>query len=488
MDDILKKPAYKISELIKSGEISVVELVEIQLKAIEISEGKYNSYITILRDEAINKAKEVQSMLAKGEFKDSSLAGIPIAIKDNISMRNIKTTCASKTLKDYKPIFNARVIEKFESSGAIIIGKTNMDEFAMGSSSKSSYFGMTKNPRNTDYIPGGSSGGSAAAVAGNEAFISLGTDTGGSIRQPASYCGIVGLKPTYDLVSRYGLIPFASSLDALGPLARNVKDCAIALDVMTENNNKSYGKYSDFSMEDLKGIKIGVLDELTSSKGNLNPEVEENFLNSIKILEEQGAIIERFPFEMISYMTQVYFDISCAEASSNMGRYDGIRYGLSRDIEIDSMFDIAQYDGFSDDVKERILYGADILRKENYSEVFEQAMKTRTLISKEFEKAFTKYDIILNPTVQNLVPTYEEIFSKDFAGFLSTKYTAGANLAGLPAISIPSGIDSRGMPMGLQFMGRPFSEKELLNIGYIYEKSNPFWQENIITKKRYNHG
>lgn len=458
--------AIDISKLIKDREIKVEELIQIQFKEIRKTEPDINSYISTNEEKAMIKAKEVQKLIDKGKLDNSNIVGVPIAIKDNICTKDIITSAASKTLSNYKPIYNASVIDKLNDAGAIIIGKTNLDEFAMGGSTITSYYGPSRNPVNKDYIAGGSSGGSASAIAANQAILSLATDTGGSIRQPASYCGVVGLKPSYGRVSRYGLIPFASSLDQIGTITKNVSDTAVLFDAIYGYDPKDANmlvnqkfSYTEALIDDVKGVRIGIPIELMNE--GLDLEIREKVTNSIEILKERGAIVEEFHLDILNYINPVYYIIACAEASSNMGRFDGIRYGSN----------IANSEDLGLEVKFRTLFGTYVLTEDNYYQVYEQALKVRRLIKNNIDNAFMRYDVLLGPTVPSIVPSFRESEKDSQNNNVTTKYTAAANLAGIPAISIPCGMDRRGLPIGLQIMGNSFCEEDILRVAYTYEKA-----------------
>ncbi|HHT96278.1 MAG TPA: Asp-tRNA(Asn)/Glu-tRNA(Gln) amidotransferase subunit GatA [Clostridiales bacterium] len=466
MNDILKMSATDISRLIKDRKIKVEELIQIQFKRIKQVEPNINSFISTNEEKAMIKAREVQELIDQGQLRNSNIVGIPIAIKDNICTKGIITSAASKTLSNYKPIYDATVINKLNDAGAIIIGKTNLDEFAMGGSTTTSYYGASRNPVNNDYITGGSSGGSAAAIAADQTFLSLATDTGGSIRQPASYCGVVGLKPSYGRVSRYGMIPFASSLDQIGTITKNVSDTVALFDAIYGNDGKDSNMITNqtFSMNkalasDIKGLRIGIPIEFMDE--GLDQEIRDKVNDSVEVLQERGAIVEEFHLDILNYIKPVYYIIACAESSSNMGKFDGIRYGK----------DLANGEDLGLEVKLRTLFGIYVLTKDNYYQIYEQALKVRRLIKNNIDNAFTKYDVLIGPTVPNIVPNFREFEKDPYNINTSTKYTAAANLAGIPAISIPCGIDRRGLPIGLQIMGKSFCEEDVLRVAYTYEQA-----------------
>jgi aspartyl-tRNA(Asn)/glutamyl-tRNA(Gln) amidotransferase subunit A len=475
--DITSLSALELGAKIKNREISVLEATKAQIEKIKEKENLYNCYITVMEEEALKRAEEVQEALDRGEYKDSPLAGVPVAIKDNICTKGIKTTCGSKSLYNFVPPYNATVINKLMDAGAVIIGKTNMDEFAMGSTTETSFFGSTKNPVNTEYVPGGSSGGSAAAVAAMESFYALGSDTGGSIRQPSAYCGVTGMKPTYGTVSRFGLVAFASSLDQIGPIARNVSDCAVALDIIsgydkmdsTSIEKENY-EYSKALVEDVKGMRIGIPKGYLGD--GLDREVKESIIKASKVLEENGAIIEEFDLESVEYAVSAYYVIACAEASSNLSRYDGVKYGYRADnVEgLSNLYKKTRSESFGNEVKQRMMIGSFVLSSGYYDAYYNKALKLRALIKEGFLKAFEKFDIILGPTSPSTASKLNESLSDPLKMYLGDIYTVSVNLAGLPAISLPCGTDSKGLPIGLQLIGKHFGEKDIIRAAYTYEQ------------------
>lgn len=476
--DITRLSALELGKKIKDKEISVSEAVKLQLDKIKDKDSEYGCYVSVLEESALKEAEEVQKRIDSGELADSPLAGVPVAVKDNICTRGLKTTCGSRILHNFIPPYNATVVEKLRAQGAVIIGKTNMDEFAMGSTTETSYFGITKNPRNTEHVPGGSSGGSAAAVAADEAFYALGSDTGGSIRQPSSFCGVTGIKPTYGTVSRYGLVAYASSLDQIGPIGKNVADCAAALDIISGHDRKdstsvpaqSY-EYSKVLGEDIKGMKIGIP---RGYLGNgLSEEIRARILESAKVLEKQGAFIEEFDLEAVEYAIPAYYVIASAEASSNLSRYDGIKYGYrTEDFEgLQEVYKKTRSEGFGNEVKRRMMIGAFVLSSGYYDAYYNKALRVKALIKEGFDKAFDKYDIILGPTAPTTAPKIGESLSDPLQMYLGDIYTVSVNLAGLPAISLPCGEDKKGLPIGLQLIGRHFGEKDILKAAYRFEQT-----------------
>ncbi|WFR56063.1 Asp-tRNA(Asn)/Glu-tRNA(Gln) amidotransferase subunit GatA [Anaerocolumna sp. AGMB13025] len=476
--DITTLSALELGRKIKNKEISVVEATKAQLEKIKASDDSYHCYVTVMEQEALARAEEVQKLMEAGEFSDSPLAGVPVAIKDNICTKGVKTTCASKILYNFKPPYNATVIEKLQKAGAVIIGKTNMDEFAMGSTTETSYFGVTNNPRNTDHVPGGSSGGSAAAVAANEAFYALGSDTGGSIRQPSAFCGVTGIKPTYGTVSRYGLIAYASSLDQIGPIARTVSDCTVALDIISGHDAKdstsvaktSY-EYTAALIDDVKGMKIGIPKGYLGD--GLDEEIKASILKAAEVFRAMGAVVEEFDLEAVDSAIPAYYVVASAEASSNLSRYDGVKYGY-RTEEFEGLQDVykkTRSEGFGNEVKRRMMIGAFVLSSGYYDAYYNKALKVKAIIKEGFDKAFQKYDIILGPTAPSTAPKLGESLSDPLKMYLGDIYTVSVNLAGLPAISLPCGADSKGLPIGMQLIGKHFGEKDIIRAAYSFEQS-----------------
>ncbi len=478
MKDITTLSALELGRKIKAKELTVADAVKAQLEIIEQREPKYGCYISVLKEDAYAQAEAVQARIDAGELEDSPLAGVPLAVKDNICTKGIKTTCASKILYNFEPTYDATVIEKLKKAGAIIIGKTNMDEFAMGSTTETSYFGETKNPWNKDCVPGGSSGGSAAAVAAEEAYYALGSDTGGSIRQPAGYCGVTGIKPTYGTVSRYGLIAYASSLDQIGTIGRNVSDCAAALEVISGHDSKdstsapteSY-RYTDALIDDVKGMRIGIPKDYLGA--GIEPEVKKSILEAAEVLKNKGAIIEEFELHSVEFAVPSYYVIACAEASSNLSRFDGVKYGYrTPDFEgLQELYKKTRSEGFGNEVKRRMMIGAFVLSSGYYDAFYNKALKVRAIINEGFQKAFEKYDILLGPIAPETAPKLGESLSDPLKMYLSDIYTVSVNLAGLPAISLPCGKDGKGLPIGLQMIGKHFGEKDIIRAAYSFEQA-----------------
>ncbi|MCX7923803.1 MAG: Asp-tRNA(Asn)/Glu-tRNA(Gln) amidotransferase subunit GatA [Clostridia bacterium] len=472
--------AHELGELLKNKKVSAVELTKTVLDRIEKVDSKVGSYITVCEDEALKRAKDVQEKIDKGETK-SPLAGIPMALKDNMCTEGIKTTCASKMLNNFVPPYNATVAKKLYDQDTILLGKLNMDEFAMGGSNENSYFKQTKNPWDLERVPGGSSGGSAAAVASNEAIFTLGSDTGGSIRQPASFCGVVGIKPTYGAVSRFGLVAFASSLDQIGPLTKDVTDCALVLNAITGHDpmdstsiNIEYPDYTKALVNDVKGMKIGIPKEYIGE--GINPEVKKSILDAIEVLRKLGAECEEFSLPITEYAIPAYYLIACAEASSNLARYDGVKYGYRAEKYTDllDLYKQTRSEGFGDEVKRRIMLGTYALSSGYYDAYYKKALQVRTLISKGFNEAFSKYDLIVGPTAPTTAFKIGEKANDPLEMYLGDIYTVSVNIAGLPGLVVPCGLDSSNLPVGLQLIGKHFDESTLLRVGYTFEQNTEF--------------
>ena len=477
MKSICEMTAEEIGKAYREKTLTVPEVVKAFLDNIEKEDEKIKAYITVCKEEALKKADEVQAMF-DAEKEMGALAGIPIAIKDNICTKGVRTTCASKMLENFIPPYDASVMKKIEATNAIILGKTNMDEFAMGGSTENSAFFITKNPVNLDKVPGGSSGGSAAAVAGKMAPISLGSDTGGSIREPASFCGIVGMKPTYGLVSRYGLVAFASSLDQIGPFSKTVRDNAVLLTAIAGHDemdstsaNVENKDYEKALVNDVKGLKIGVPKEYFGE--GINEEVRASLEKAIEKYKELGAEVEECSLPVTEYALPTYYIIACAEASSNLGRYDGIRYGY-RTKNFESLKDIyknSRTEGFGDEVKRRIILGTYVLSSGYYDAYYKKAQKVRTLVKKGFEEAFEKYDVLLTPTVPTVAFDIGSKSKNPLEMYMTDILTVSINIAGVPAISIPCGKDSSGMPIGMRLIAKHFNEETLYRAAYTFEQN-----------------
>lgn len=477
---LMNLTAVELGKKIKNKEVTVVEATKAALDAIDAKEDKVNSFVTVDREGALKRAEEVQKLIDEGKL-DGPLAGVPVAIKDNMCTEGLLTTCSSKILGNFVPTFTSEAVLNLEKAGAVILGKTNMDEFAMGSTTETSAYGETKNPWNTEHVPGGSSGGSCAAVAAEECFYALGSDTGGSIRQPSSFCGVTGIKPTYGTVSRYGLIAYGSSLDQIGPVAKDVTDCATILEVIASHDEKDSTSVKrddlDFTsalVDDVNGMKIGIPRDYFGE--GLDSEVKEAVLSAAKVLEEKGAIVEEFDLSLVEYAIPAYYVIACAEASSNLARFDGVKYGY-RTKEYDglhNMYKKSRSEGFGAEVKRRIMLGSFVLSSGYYDAYYLKALRTKALIKKAFDEAFAKYDVILGPAAPTTAPKLGESLSDPLKMYLGDIYTISVNLAGLPGITVPCGMDSKGLPIGLQLIGDCFKEKNIIRAAYSFEQTREF--------------
>lgn len=474
--NIVDMTAVQLSAAIKEGKTTAVEAAEAVLAQIEKEEKNYNCYVTVDRDGALAQAKAVQAKIEAGELT-GPLAGVPVAVKDNICTEGLRTTCSSKMLHHFVPAYSAEAVRNLQRAGAVILGKTNMDEFAMGSTTETSAYGPTRNPRNTEHVPGGSSGGSAAAVAAGECVYAIGSDTGGSIRQPASYCGVVGMKPTYGTVSRYGLIAYGSSLDQIGPLTKDVADCAAVLEALASHDPKDSTSVSredtnfTASLTDhVEGLRIGIPNDYLGE--GLDSEVRAAVLQAAEVLEKRGAVVERFDLSLVEYAVPAYYTIAAAEASSNLERFDGIKYGYRAEAceGLHNMYKKSRSEGFGEEVKRRIMLGSFVLSSGYYDAYYLKALKVKALIKKAFDTAFEKYDLILGPVAPTTAPKLGESLTDPIQMYLGDIYTIAVNLAGLPGISIPCGVDSRGLPIGLQLIGDCFQEKKLFRAAYTYEQ------------------
>jgi len=473
--------AKEIKALIEKKEVSAKEVVESYFQRIEEVENKVEAYLTLCREEAFKKAEEIDEKVKRGENL-GELAGVPVAIKDNMCTEGIRTTCASRILEDFIPPYDATVVERLKRADAIIIGKTNMDEFAMGSSTENSAFKKTRNPWDLETVPGGSSGGSAASVSAGEACMALGSDTGGSIRQPASLCGIVGLKPTYGLVSRYGLVAFASSLDQIGPMTKDVSDCALMLNVIAGKDERDMTSvlfdkpdYTSFLGMSIKGVRIGIPKEFY--KEGIEEGVKQRIMEALKTLEDLGAKIEEISLSYADYALATYYIIAPAEASSNLARYDGIRYGYLTEnyTDLRELYMKTRSEGFGREVKRRIMLGTYVLSSGYYDAYYKKALKVRTLIKKDFDKAFGKVDLIVTPTSPTVAFKIGEKAEDPLKMYLADIFTVPVNIAGVPAISIPCGF-SDGLPVGLQIIGKPLDEPNILKVSYAYEQASGYYR------------
>lgn len=472
---ILDLTALELGKKIKAGEITSLQATEAVIKQIKAVEEQVHSYVTLDEEGAMKRAKEVQAQIEAGTLT-GPLAGVPAAIKDNMCTKDMRTTCSSKILENFVPTYTAEAVLNLEKAGAVILGKTNMDEFAMGSTTETSYYGVTRNPWNTEHVPGGSSGGSCAAVAANECFYALGSDTGGSIRQPSSFCGVTGIKPTYGTVSRYGLIAYGSSLDQIGPVAKDVSDCAAILEAISSHDLKDSTSMArtdcDFTSalkDDVKGMKIGIPSSYFGE--GLDEEVRAAILKAADILKEKGAIVETFDLGLVDYAIPAYYVIASAEASSNLSRFDGIKYGYrTKEYEgLHNMYKKTRSEGFGPEVKRRIMLGSFVLSSGYYDAYYLKALRTKALIKKEFDKAFAKYDLILAPASPDTAPKLGSSLSDPLKMYLGDIYTISVNLAGLPGMTVPCGMDSKGFPIGMQLIGDCFKEKNIIRAGYAFE-------------------
>lgn len=528
--ELLSLSAVELGTAIKEGRTTAVEAMEAVLAWIEKSEDTLHCYITLDKKRALEKAELVQKKIEAKEL-NGPLAGVPVAIKDNLCTEGMLTTCASKILGNYVPAYSAEAVVQLEKAGAVIIGKTNMDEFAMGSTTETSAYGVTRNPHNPEHVPGGSSGGSAAAVAAGECFFALGSDTGGSIRQPASYCGVVGMKPTYGTVSRYGLVAYGSSLDQIGPLCKTVEDCAVILETIAALDEKDSTqiarKDTDFTSalkRDVKGMRIGIprayvglspgtyidlspgahidlspRDDIgqnlqaesdgfegnvsgkdiqktkESQEGNvgngLDPEVRDAIWKAAELLKAEGAVVEEFDLDLVEYAIPAYYTIAAAEASSNLERFDGVKYGLRIEAQgLHRMYKKTRSQGFGTEVKRRIMLGSYVLSSGYYDAYYLKALRVKAMIKQAFDQAFARYDCILGPVAPTTAPRLGESLVDPIKMYLGDIYTIAVNLAGLPGVSIPCGTDSKGLPIGLQLISDCFQEKKLIRAAYTYEQ------------------
>lgn len=477
---LMSLTAVELGRKIKEKEVTVEEAVTAALDAIEKRESEVHSFVTVDREGALKRAKEVQAKIDAGELT-GPLAGVPVAIKDNMCTKGLLTTCSSKILYNFVPTYTAEAVLNLEKAGAVILGKTNMDEFAMGSTTETSAYGVTKNPWNTGHVPGGSSGGSCAAVAAEECSYALGSDTGGSIRQPSSFCGVTGIKPTYGTVSRYGLIAYGSSLDQIGPIAKDVTDCATILEAIASHDVKDSTSVQredyDFTaalVDDVRGMKIGIPRDYFGD--GLDPEVKVAVLGAAKKLEEKGAIVEEFDLSLVEYAIPAYYVIACAEASSNLARFDGVKYGYRTEQYdgLHNMYKKTRSEGFGAEAKRRIMLGSFVLSSGYYDAYYLKALRTKALIKQAFDKAFEKYDVILGPAAPTTAPKLGASLSDPLKMYLGDIYTISVNLAGLPGITLPCGTDQSGLPIGLQLIGDCFAEKKIIRAAYTYEQTRSY--------------
>ena len=475
--DILQMTALELGRKIKDKEVTAVEAALAALGQIRRVEDVVNAYVTVDEEGALLRAKRVQERIEAGEL-NGPLAGVPVAVKDNICTEGLRTTCSSRILENFVPTYSAGAVKQLEQAGAVILGKTNMDEFAMGSTTETSAFGVTRNPWNPQHVPGGSSGGSCAAVAARECFAALGSDTGGSIRQPSAFCGVTGIKPTYGTVSRYGLIAYGSSLDQIGPVARDVADCAALLEILAacDRRDSTSVMREDTAFTagltgDVKGMRIGIPRDYLGE--GLDEEVRQAVLDGARMLEERGAIVEQFDLSLVEYAIPAYYVIASAEASSNLSRFDGVKYGYRcEEYEgLHNMYKKSRSEGFGPEVKRRIMLGAFVLSSGYYDAYYLKALRTKALIKRAFDEAFARYDVILGPAAPYTAPRLGESLSDPLQMYLGDIYTVSVNLAGLPGLTVPCGVDGRGLPIGLQLIGDCFKEKNILRAGAAFEQA-----------------
>ena len=489
--NLMSLTAVELGKKIKSGEVRVVDAVNAAFDQIEAVEKDINSYVTVYKkEEVLEKAEHIQKLIDEGQLT-GPLAGVPVAIKDNMCTRDKLTTCSSKILGNFYPTYSAEAVINLEKAGAVIIGKTNMDEFAMGSTTETSFYGPTKNPWNKEHVPGGSSGGSCAAVAAEECSYALGSDTGGSIRQPSSFCGVTGIKPTYGTVSRYGLIAYGSSLDQIGPVAKDVTDCATILETIASYDSKDSTsvKRDDYNftealVEDVKGLKIGIPKDYFGE--GLEPEVKKAILKAVDVLKDKGAIVEEFDLSLVEYAIPAYYVIASAEASSNLSRFDGVKYGYRTEEYngLHNMYKKTRSEGFGEEVKRRIMLGSFVLSSGYYDAYYLKALRTKALIKKAFDEAFAKYDVIIGPAAPTTAPKLGDSLSDPIKMYLGDIYTISVNLAGLPGISVPCGQDSNGLPIGMQIIGDCFKEKNIIRAAYTFEQAKNSYNRCDVAKAR----
>ena len=486
---LMSLTAVELGKQIQKKEVTAVDATREALAAIDACEKSVHSFVTVDAERAMQRAQEVQEQIASGSLT-SPLAGVPVAIKDNMCTKGLKTTCSSKILYNFIPTYTSEAVLRLERAGAIILGKTNMDEFAMGSTTETSAYGVTKNPWNTGHVPGGSSGGSCAAVAAEECSYALGSDTGGSIRQPSSFCGVTGIKPTYGTVSRYGLIAYGSSLDQIGPIAKDVTDCATVLEAIAAHDPKDSTSVkrgeTDFTqalVDDVKGMRIGIPNDYFGE--GLDEDVRAQVLAAAKELEKKGAVVEHFDLGLVKYAIPAYYVIACAEASSNLARFDGVKYGY-RTEEYDGlhqMYKKSRSEGFGAEVKRRIMLGSFVLSSGYYDAYYLKALRVKALIKQAFDDAFAKYDVILGPAAPTTAPKLGASMSDPIQMYLGDIYTISVNLAGLPGISLPCGLDRQGLPVGLQLIGDCFQEKKIIRAAYAFEQTRDYARSSIAQEQ-----
>ena len=477
---LMSLTALELGKKIQAKEVSAVEAAKEALGQIKKLDGSLNCFVTVEEDSVLKKAEEVQKKIGAGELA-GPLAGVPAAIKDNMCTEGVRTTCSSRMLENFVPTYTAEAVKNLEQAGVVVIGKTNMDEFAMGSTTETSYFGPTRNPWAPEHVPGGSSGGSCAAVAAEECSFALGSDTGGSIRQPSSFCGVTGLKPTYGTVSRYGLIAYGSSLDQIGPVGKDAADCAAVLEAIASHDPKdstsmkrdSYDFLSALD-EGVRGLRIGIPRDYFGD--GLDEEVKSHILEAAKVLESKGAVLEEFDLSLVEYAIPAYYVIASAEASSNLARFDGVKYGYrTPEYEgLHNMYKKSRSEGFGAEVKRRIMLGSFVLSSGYYDAYYLKALKTKALIRQAFDRAFEKYDVILGPAAPGTAPKLGESLSDPLKMYLGDIYTVSVNLAGLPGITVPCGTDGKGLPIGMQLIGDCFQERKILRAAHAYEQTRAY--------------
>jgi len=477
--DLFQYTAHELRDKMRKKEFSAMELTKSHFDRIAAVDDRIKAYLKICEDEAMSTAQTVQTAIDAGT-PQPDLAGIPFALKDNMCTKGIETTCASKMLENFIPPYDATVVEKLKQNSTIMLGKVNMDEFAMGGSTEHSHFQKTTNPWDISRVPGGSSGGAAASVAAGEAVFSLGSDTGGSIRQPAMFCGVVGMKPTYGAVSRYGLIAFASSLDQIGPMTKDVTDCALVMNAIcgydkmdSTSVNTQYPDYTKYLVNDIKGMKIGVPKEFIHSEG-LKPDIRASVLTALEEMKKLGATVEEFDFPINEYAIPAYYIIACAEASSNLARYDGIKYGYKAN-QFEDLLDLykqTRSEGFGPEVQRRIMLGTYALSSGYYDAYYKKALQVRSIIHSQYMDAFSKYDLIAGPVSPSGAFKFGEKTENPLEMYLVDMFTVAVNIAGLPGVSVPCGFDANGMPNGIQLIGKPFDEGTILRAGFTYEQNH----------------
>ena len=477
---LMSLTALELGKKIQAKEVSAVEAAKEALGQIKKLDGSLKCFVTVEEDSVLKKAEEVQKKIDAGELA-GPLAGVPAAIKDNMCTEGVRTTCSSRMLENFVPTYTAEAVKNLEQAGVVVIGKTNMDEFAMGSTTETSYFGPTRNPWAPEHVPGGSSGGSCAAVAAEECSFALGSDTGGSIRQPSSFCGVTGLKPTYGTVSRYGLIAYGSSLDQIGPVGKDAADCAAVLEAIASHDPKdstsmkrdSYDFLSALD-EGVRGLRIGIPRDYFGD--GLDEEVKSHILEAAKVLESKGAVLEEFDLSLVEYAIPAYYVIASAEASSNLARFDGVKYGYrTPEYEgLHNMYKKSRSEGFGAEVKRRIMLGSFVLSSGYYDAYYLKALKTKALIRQAFDRAFEKYDVILGPAAPGTAPKLGESLSDPLKMYLGDIYTVSVNLAGLPGITVPCGTDGKGLPIGMQLIGDCFQERKILRAAHAYEQTRAY--------------